>query len=395
MLKVAIISKNTKTLEELRRFIVADRSHDIHVIQGDMEMLGPTADQIQPDVLIFEMDENEPLEFSLLSRVNILHPHIILMLISHTQSPDVLLHAMRSGVREVLPSPVQREDLQAAIRRIDENLSLQNSARQQGKVFAFIPCKGGSGSTFLASNLGYSLATEENKKVVLLDLGLQFGDAALFVSDTKPPTNLAEVARQISRMDGAFLSSSLLPVLPNYGLLAAPEDPIQAMEVRQEHIQALINLARNLYDIVILDVSRALDPVSIKALDNADLIFPVMQFTLPFIRDARRLLEVFRSLGYEREKVHLIVNRFEKGGEIRMEDVERTLGQTVFWTIPNSFRAVAASVNQGIPINKLSKNNPVTRSLNDMGKALVRKEEESSSWWKSLLMRTPPVEKEL
>jgi pilus assembly protein CpaE len=130
-------------------------------------------------------------------------------------------------------------------------------------------------------------------------------------------------------------------------------------------------------------------------LDNADLIFPVMQFTLPFIRDARRLLEVFRSLGYEREKVHLIVNRFEKGGEIRMEDVERTLGQTVFWTIPNSFRAVAASVNQGIPINKLSKNNPVTRSLNDMGKALVRKEEESSSWWKSLLMRTPPVEKEL
>ena len=94
------------------------------------------------------------------------------------------------------------------------------------------------------------------------------------------------------------------------------------MEVKPEHIDVLLNLAVSHYDFVILDVGRQLDAVTIKALDRAEKIFPVLQTTLPFMRDASRLLSVFRSLGYPLAKVGLVVNRYEKGGEIALDDVE-------------------------------------------------------------------------
>lgn len=386
-MKVSIISHNTKNLDELRRIVEADDSRDVRVFPGGVEMLAPVADQFRPDVLILEGTEQELSDFSALAHLNLRHPDITLILLSNIQTPEILLGAMRAGVREVLPSPVNREALHLAISRVEEKRTLQNAARPKGKVLAFIPCKGGSGSTFLSTNIAYNLAAQENKNVILIDLNLQFGDAALFISDHKPPINLAEVARQIHRMDASFLASSLLTVLPNLGILAAPEDPVQAMEVTPNHIDTLINLARNHYDIIILDIGRALDPVSIKALDHADVVFPVLQITLPFIRDARRLLDVMRSLGYSRDKIRILVNRYEKGGDVRLEDVERTLGMPVYKTLPNSFKAVATSVNQGIPISKLAPSNPVTRTLQELSKSLVEEGGTSGSWWNSLLHR--------
>lgn len=384
-MKISIISKSTRNLDELRRFVEADKAKDVKVFNGSFEMLGAVADQHGPDAIIFESNGYPNEEIAVLSQLNVRHPNITLILLTADQAPEVLLGAMRAGVREVLPTPVGREAIQGAMARVEQKLALQSGGQKRGKVLGFIPCKGGSGATFLATNLAYILAAEENKKVILIDLSLNFGDACLFVSDRKPAVTLADVARQIMRMDAAFLASSLVSVLPNFGLLAAPEDPVQAMEVKPEHIESLLNLARNQYDIIILDVGRALDPVSVKALDQADMIFPVLQLTLPFIRDARRLLDVFRSLGYARDKVKLLVNRFEKGGDIRLEDVERTLGGPVFKTLPNSFKAVAVSVNQGVPISKLSSNNPVTRSLQELARDLTREEGGEGKWWSSFL----------
>lgn len=386
-MKISIVSKNTKNLDEMRRFAETDNARVVQVVTGGVEVLGPVADQHRPDIIIYETGGDLQSELGFISKLNVRHPNTTLILLSPDQSSNTLLDAMRAGVREVLPSPVSRLALQTSISLIEEKLSHQGVTRKSGRVLSFIPCKGGSGSTFLATNLAYILASEENKNVLLIDLNLQFGDAALFISDQTPSVNLAEVSRQIMRMDASFLTASLIPILPNFGLLAAPEDPVQAMEVKPEHVESLLNLARNQYDFVILDIGRTLDSVSIKALDMSDVIFPVMQLTLPFIRDGKRLLEVFRSLGYSHDKIKLLVNRYEKGDEIRLEDVERTLNTSIFKTLPNSFKSVAASVNQGIPISKLAHNNSVTKSLQELAHLLASEGEAESSWWAGLLKR--------
>jgi pilus assembly protein CpaE len=228
-------------------------------------------------------------------------------------------------VREVLQLPLVHHAFHETLDRIANVAG--TAAMRDGKVLAFIACKGGSGATFISTNFGYALATLSNKKVMLIDLHGQFGDAALYVSDQKPAMTLSDVC---SQMD------------------------------------ILLRVARQHYDYIVLDVGRQIDAVSLRALDNADSIFPVLQLALPDIRDGRRLLDIFRSLGYTVEHTRLIVNRYEKGGKLRLQDLQSALGAEVLHTIPNDYMAVTDSVNQGVPVLQLSRSSPVARSLAEL-----------------------------
>jgi pilus assembly protein CpaE len=179
----------------------------------------------------------------------------------------------------------------------------------------------------------------------------------------------------------------LVKISPNYGVLAAPEDPGQAIEVKPEHIEVLLNVAVNNYDFVILDVGRVLDAVAIKSLDRANYVFPVVQLTLPFVRDASRLISAFRTLGYSKDKIRLLVNRLEKSTELKLADVERSLGLSAFKTLPNSYEAVAAAVNHGQPIASFARGNPVAKALQDLAQTLTRSSAESASLLGKLLRR--------
>src|SRR5690606_34396146 len=101
------------------------------------------------------------------------------------------------------------------VRRIEQ--ARHGTPTTHARILAFVSCKGGSGSTFLATNLAYALAALENKRVLLIDLNLQFGDASLFVSDRRPTVTIGDLAREINRVDQGFLQGSLIDVLPNFG----------------------------------------------------------------------------------------------------------------------------------------------------------------------------------
>ncbi|MFC5475289.1 AAA family ATPase [Paraherbaspirillum soli] len=383
-LRITVVSPNKQHLDEIVRVLGdAAGSASVSTIEGKLNQHGMLTSvlpvQSVPDILIVDSACDGRADLAPLERLGQVYPNMAFIVLCEQQSHDFLIQAMRVGVREVLPSPVNADALKAAIERLQHRLDF--SPATAGKVLAFISCKGGSGATFLAANLAYALAAQSSKKVALFDFNLQFGDALLFLSEQKPSATLADVARGIHRLDPAFLASSMIHVAPNLGVLAAPEDPAHGIAVLPEHIETLLKMARSQYDFIIIDAGRSLDAQTITALDQADMIFAVLQITLPFIRDGKRLLDVFRTLDYPKDKVHLIVNRFEKGGDIALHDLEQTLGSKVLRTIPNHYEAAAASVNQGIPINKLSRNSPIAKALNEWSEQLLREPEpESSSW---------------
>ena len=385
-MKIAVISPSAKNLDSIGSFLSGPAAPAPILVEGGMSRLRVVVDQERPDIVIVEgmcrdIDELGPIEY-----VSQHHPQTVIMMLCANQTPEFLINAMRAGVREVLPSPTTREALMAAVARAAVKRGVAQQPATTGKVLAFIACKGGSGSTFLATNLGHQLALAD-KRVLLIDLNLQFGDAILYVHDRRPPTNLAEVARNIDRLDASLLTASLVHVRANFGVLAAPEDPADAMQVKPEHIDALLALAVRQYDFVILDVGRALDAVTLRALDRADHIFPVLQMTLPFLRDASRLLGVFRSLGYAQTKIGLVVNRYAPGDELKLTDVEDALGLKVVRTLPNSYAAVAASVNRGVPIEQLARGNPVSRAIDEFAQTLLPNAETSGGWFGRLLKR--------
>jgi len=309
--------------------------------------------------------------------------HVAYLEPSRSLPPTTSLVRLSASTRRGLAAdglqPVPREALFEALGRVRQRAA-PVPARRRARILSFVGCKGGSGATFIATNVAHLLAEQEGKKVALIDLNFQFGDAALYVTHRVPARTLADVADEAHRLDASLLANSMLQVLPNFHILPAPEDPEQALRVRPESIDPLLEVAGSAYDVVIVDAGRTLDDVTVRAMDRSDAVYAVLQLNLPFLRDAKRLLRVLTSLGYGRDKVKLVVNRFHKRSTITLQDLQETLQHEVFRTLPNSFDAVTASVNQGVPIFKLASRDPVSRGLREIAGTLVEAKKEAGGW---------------
>jgi pilus assembly protein CpaE len=365
-MKIAVISPSPAHLDEVRR-VLQPRGHAVMLFEGGKSRMRDIAEAEVPELMLVDGICCDPGELAHVEHVTTHCPGIAVILLCSQHTPEFLINSMRAGVREVLPSPATPSALEAAVDRVAAKLGA-SGGRRLAKVLAFMPCKGGSGATFLATNLGFQLA--ETRSVLLIDLNLQFGDALSFVHDGRPPSTLADVAKDIGRLDASLLAASTVKVAPNYSVLAAPEDLAQAMEVKPEEVEAILALAATQYDDVLLDLGRTLDTVTIRALDRAWRIFPVLQATLPDLRHAGKLLAAFRSLGYPADKTEPILNRYERGAEIGTEQVQRALGNVRLHTVANAWRDVSASINHGEPVAKSSRSSAIARQLGEFAALL-------------------------
>ena len=323
-----------------------------------------------PDLVVVET--TTPSDLQALQRLATAHPELEYVLVGSALTPEILMDAMRAGVREVLPAPASPHAVRDAVQRLARKRAQPaGTSPRQGEVIGFVSCKGGSGATFVAANVAHVLAAGGQRRVALIDLNLQFGDAALFVTSEPPVSNVADLASNIQRLDSELLRSAMSQAGPGLWVLGAPEDPGLAAGVKPQHVHAIVALARTMFDVIVLDLGRSLNAVTLDALDASDRVYAVLQLTLPFIRDGRRLRDVFRTLDYPSRKLHWVVNRYQKGGEITLEDLKRTLDVQELLTVPNQYEVVASSVNQGVPVNRLAPTSAVSRALGELAATIV------------------------
>ena len=368
-MKVKVVSPNAERAEHVAKMVrAADMNLDVLAATAPAAGLPAVINGTRPGLLIVEGVDAQALDA--IGRLTHAHPDVETIVISSEQSPAFLLKAMQVGVREVLAPPLSSVALKSALQRVTRKRQPVAPAAL-GEVFVLMACKGGSGASFLAANLAHVLSTRDGRTVGMLDLDLQFGDALLMLTDQRGGSDVAEVARNIGRLDAELLRSAMVAVSPTLAALAAPHELSQALEVKAAHVEAMVKQARQMFDFVVLDVGRSIDAVSLQALDMATKIFPVLQLSVPQLRDAKRLHGLFRSLEYPAHKVHWLVNRYDKAGDITLEALEQGLGVKGITTVPNHFSAVNASVNQGVPIDKLSRKSPVARALHDLAKSVA------------------------
>ena len=323
----------------------------------------------QPDLVIFDANSYPHQSEAMLSRMTETFPLATVVLLSSDRSPDFLISVMRAGVREVLSLPLVTEELDAALDRLSHKVKA--SVTIDAKVIVLAPCKGGSGVTFLAANLAHAFSVIAHKRVLLIDMNPVFGDAALYLSDLKPARTLLDVCQDIHRLDINLLETSVLKISPLLSLLAAADDPDPAQEIQADHVERLLHIARLHYDFIVIDTGRYINATAIRALDSADLICPVLQQSLPYLRDARRLLDIYASLGYRKEKIQCVLNRFESNAGLSLAEIERVLGQKIAQRIPNHFEIVNDSINQGRPVLQLARSSDISKALSTWVNRLV------------------------
>jgi pilus assembly protein CpaE len=387
-LKLSIVAPNAPAIDQIKHDIASlPRSFDVHARVGGAEEVCLVLANESPDLIVAEVGSLKPTELSRVEAALNSRPQSTLILLTPDRSSELLLGAMRAGIREVVPLPLQNGEFKSALERQVERMRIGHvPERAEGTVIAFMPVKGGSGSTFLATSLAHAMS-RNGKRVAVIDLNLHLGDASIFLSDKPVTTTMADLASQEHRLDGGLLESVMLQVGGHLWLLASPELPDAAMGIRPDTVGRIIAMARQRFDYVVLDLSRVPDGVTLRALDEAQTVYLVAQSTLPFLHDGRRLLTLLRELGYPQDKLQLVINRVEKGGDISTADVRKTLNFKQAREIPNSYAAVAYAINHGVPLLRSAPKDAVTRALVAWADELVPHADKSpgrGNWFKGL-----------
>lgn len=272
--------------------------------------------------------------------------------------------AMRAGASDYLPEPLNEADLLHSLEHVAEELSQKSG--DPGKLVTVINSKGGSGASFVASNLACGLAKDESRRTALMDLDLQFGGLARYL-DLTPERGVAEALDSIGEMDQAAAEAFVTPHVSGLKLLAAPSDRLMQQHIAPEQVDLLLQVFLQHNDFVVADLPRRIDDCSTTVLERSDCILLVVQQTLAHMNGAAKLLHVICSeLGMHRDCVEVVVNRFAKNSIIELDDVRRTLRVDDVHLIPNQYKLVSDSIDTGNPVIQSAKGSVVAKALRDL-----------------------------
>lgn len=375
-----------ETLEQRDQFVTAAPSLpevNLRAHAGGIHSLHTVMQQDKVDGVLLALTQPSDADFEMIEAATLRNPMVLLLLVTEDTGPATLKRAMRAGVRDVLPGPLNTDCVKAAIEDILDTKSIHSRlAGNGGALYAFMPVKGGCGSTFLLTNLAYGLY-KTGKRVLIIDMNLYFGDAATYLTERKAESSVVDVARQSRRLDASLLTASVLKVRKDLHVLTAPDLPYQLEDVTPQSVADLLGLARTEYDFVLLDISRTMDPATVKALDLVDRIHLVAVQTLPALHDAQRVVSVLEGLGYGPDKTTLVINRYNKKSPVSQEQWQRVTRLKEVQTVPASDEAVQTAINQGVPLAQLAARDPVVRALQDWALALspVAVQSEGRNWF--------------
>lgn len=324
----------------------------------------------RPSIVIIDISHKIELALDIINKISNSHKTCRIVVTSSNYSTDTIIKAMRAGAREFLPKPLIKEDLNAALNKLKEQVSGNNSDDKKCRVITTFSNKGGIGKTAIATNLALELANMTKEKVALIDLNLQLGDITTFL-DINPSFDISYVIQNLSRIDETFLLSTMEKYKDtSLYILADPPYLEQAEDITAEQIGTLFSVLKQAFSYIVVDTSANFDGKTITALDNSDLILLISIVNLPAIRNCQRCLDLFKRLGYEKEKTKIVINRYMENDEIRAEDVEEVLGQKIYWKIPNNYFTIMSAINKGIPVNNINAESNVAQSYRELAAIL-------------------------
>ncbi len=310
--------------------------------------------QNRPKMVFLDLREDPARSLDVARRISSFFKDVLIVVSGENNTYELMKACMEVGVRDFLSRPFSPADVHAIFSKHHLALSTNSeNGDRTGRIITVFSNKGGLGKTTIAVNLALSLSATIGKPVALVDLNLQLGDITTFL-DVEPKQTIVDIARNIGRVDAAYLESSLAQYTDGQGTVYVLADPLHVEdgeELTADQINSVLTVLRATFEFVVIDTTTSFDSKTLCALDLADQILLVSIVNLPSIRSSQRLLRLFQRLGYETQKIKLVINRYIPGEEITVEDVEETLEHPVFWKIPNSYISVMAAINRGIPIS--------------------------------------------
>ena len=319
------------------------------------ELIADEYRSVNPGAAIVAVRSDTPQRFGLIH--NISAAGGVVIVVSETKDPELILRSMRAGAREfVLDS--DHEELRLAVRT---HAKVTYGGGEIGQVVTIFGAKGGVGATAIATNLAGAMQ-RRSLRTCLVDLDLYLGDVLAFL-DIPGSYSITDVLANMSRLDRELLATSVTKHRSGVSVLAQSSKVEEAEQIKGPEITALLEFLRRNYDFVIVDGVRGFDEISLAALDSSQHVFMTLTQDVPAVRNGQRCLELFGRLQYDQGRIKLLLNRYQKASKITMEVVSETLGQQLTHTISNDFLLLIDAINRGVLLTEVAPRARITQDI--------------------------------
>ncbi len=286
------------------------------------------------------------------------------------EPPLALVRALvRAGAHDVVPLPLDVADLETSLLPIQDQITRQNRAvdAANGKVVSIIKSVGGIGATALLTQIGIRAAHNEaahGRQVCLLDLDLQFGNAA-FQLGVNAPLTFADLFAAGGRLDGELLRATTSTHPSGLKVVAAPPEMMPLDSVTSEQVIEIIEIAKREFGTVLLDLPANWTNWSLSLLAQSDLVLLVIELSVTGLHRARRQLDLIRDQDLQTLDLRIVANRFERGlmKSIRSADVQKALSRDVAYTVANEPGVMRLATERGVPIADIKRKSAVGKDI--------------------------------
>lgn len=351
------------------------------------------------EFIALAMDEEDEENMALMTEIitQAKKHNIKVILIAEDVTAATLHSLLRQGADEFVPYPLPEGELAQAIERIrtpdpapvaaqdGQTTTLAAGAQKDGALIVVHGLAGGTGATTMAVNLAWELAsltTTDKPSVCLLDLDLQYGSVSTFL-DLPRREIVYEMLADTEALDEEIFGQALLTYENKLSVLTAPADMLPLDLVSAEDIQRVLDIARNKFDYVIVDMPSTLVQWSETVLTSAHVYFAMLELDM---RSAQNTLRFKRALQSEQlpiEKLRYVLNRAPKFTDInaksRVKRMAESLDISIDLQMPDGAKPITQANDHGMPLSASAPKSPLRKEIMKLAASIYNLRDDESA----------------
>jgi pilus assembly protein CpaE len=299
------------------------------------------------------------------------HTRAPVLVVASSGGSGLLEQALDADVADVLLLPQLVENVVFSIRKATHTTRRHHDSSgsgRHGKIVTVFSPKGGTGKTVTATNLAAACAKYEGRKTLLLDLDLQFGDAAIMLG-IEPEKTIYDLVVAPGELDTEKLAGYTTHHACGLEVLPAPLRPEDAELVTEAKLGRLLEVARESFDVIVVDTSPFFHGPMLATLDRTDELLLLCSLDVPTLKNLRLALQTLDLLSFPKQRVRIVLNRSNSKVGMKPNEVEGALGMKVRFEVPSD-RAVPLAVNRGNPVVLAEEGADVSKAIKLMAREL-------------------------
>ena len=319
-------------------------------------------------------------------------PGTQVIVISQDNYTDVVLQAVRAGACDFITHDVSVKELTDVLTRA-ATLAVQDRSKlstfagvatperkvavpsgPQGKIVAVYGAKGGIGTTTVAANLALALMDRDrDARVALADGAIQYGDVHLMFNELGQ-ASVMDLVPRLNELDIELVENVMLFNRPTgLSILPAPPRPEFAEKITGEAFSRILEFMRRHYDYVVLNTDSYISDAVLAALDASEVVVLLTAQSINAIRNTRLFLDLWNAMGMTRDRIQLVISRYDPTSPITTERVGERLKFPVNMTLPDDNEAARKADALGQPALRSSRDSAYSKVLYSLAEQVLNR----------------------